>query len=164
MAQINTPRITFCNWIELSEYFENTSKYIQPRCPGIYLISKAKEQKGRCKTNDKKIIYIGMSTTSVKTRLRNLCNIVLKNQPAPHSGGKTIVEKFGNYKPGKGQWKKEKLYVSFSTPYGEVDPYSKNYSKFKKMGIVSYLEFKLIGRYYKKHGRTPVCNKDYLGE
>jgi len=155
------PKPSFSKWIELSEFIE--AGPLPARVMGVYLISKKKPRAAsrRPVITDPDIIYIGMSTSTLRNRLRSFYRAACRSGRG-HSGGRKVAEKFGSYKNGWSR-KSVKLYVSYWAPYGQREK-EMSYRYFKQMGIVTYLEYRYLGQYYKKHLRTPVCNANRRGQ
>jgi hypothetical protein len=160
-VKIDIPKLKFTKWIEIESIPPILGDLGNHK--GIYLI--AKKPRGitalaSADPSDADILYIGMTTQSLRSRLRKLVAAV--STARKHSGGRRIANLFGPYPTGN-VWKKDALYISYSAPYGKA-PRDKTPDHFEEMGVICYLEYHLLGAFFERHGFTPKCNGKRRGE
>lgn len=148
-------KINFSKWFELDDYLENCP--VEIRSSGVYIISlkspkNVSNRKASC--TDKDIIYIGMSSTSLRYRIKSFC-WTIKGKKENHSGAQRIRKLLGKYDIRK--YKNKKIYVSYFIPTGHIHNPLRP-SDYKTMGITSYFEFLIIGKFFKKFNQTPIGN------
>ncbi len=158
MTKIIIPKLKFSKWIPIEDYYISDSGYRY--YPGVYLISLKKISSTISSPaaiiTDKDIVYIGMSTTGVRHRLRKHYSN-LQSGISNQGMSSRLLKMYGKYTSKKG-WNGKRLYVSFTTPFGKINGRDKNPKDLKKMGIITYLEYHCLYLWYNKFGRLPEGN------
>lgn len=160
---IKLPKTQFSRWVEISQRME-LEEFNKKRLPGLYIVSSKKssyKSNSPAKVLDKDIIYIGMTTTSIKGRVDKFYRRV-RGLKGSHSGGKRILSKFKKY-PNSTKWKNRKIFIAVSCRFEKNEP-KITYKDFIKMGKISYIEYYLFARYFKKFKRLPIGNKENYNE
>jgi hypothetical protein len=80
----------------------------------------------------------------------------MRGEKASHSGGRRIYNALGDLDENN-------FYIAYFAPFGRTKK-EKSSRDFDRMGIVAYLEYRLLGRFYRIHGATPSCNSFRRGE
>jgi hypothetical protein len=162
-SNFKVPVLQFSAWSEIERFASELRLSIPVRSPGLYLVAR---KTGRFDNAlaadpiDKDIIYIGMTTSSLRARLTKFW--VALNGGKGHSGGKRTRKTYGDYF-GRDKTSSASLYVAYCAPFGQLDR-QKTGDHFYQMGMVTLLEYQLLGDWYRLHGRTPSCNAKRRGE
>lgn len=155
---LNIPKIQFSKWIEISKR-NKLKEFNSKGTAGVYIVSiKKNSYKSNypAKILDKDIIYIGMSTASVRSRVDKF-NSRIRGTNASHSGGKRIFSLFHKYPTSK-KWKNRKLFVAVSCRFRPINKLI-NFKDFIIKGKITYIEYFLFARFFKRFQRLPIRNK-----
>lgn len=159
IMKIEIPRLKFTKWMALKGDFK-MSDFLEAREIGIYIVSRKKIKSiGNRNASylDENLVYIGMTTNSLRYRLNNLKKQIYHTERG-HSGGRKIRDTIlPNMKPT------EELFFAYAV-VSTRSKTDKSLADFKSMGIVKFQEEFLLGKFYSKYGTTPKCNGYRRGE
>jgi hypothetical protein len=125
-------------------------------CPGVYVLAYARELANKpVKSED--IFYVGMSTTSLKKRLKQFWDGI--HDGGHHSGAMTFYQRWAGGRPFDKISHRATFYVASVSVDCETRKGLRTAGDLEDLGLVAALEFHVLAHIKRKIGLEPPLNK-----
>jgi hypothetical protein len=125
-------------------------------CPGVYILAYARDLESKL-VKPEDIFYVGMSTTSLKKRLKQFWDGI--HDGGHHSGAMTFYQRWAGGRPFDKISHRGTFYVATVPIDCETRKGLRTSADLEDLGLVAALEFHILAHIKRKMGLEPPLNK-----